>query len=188
VGTCHDSCRRRPITTGDPRNVASLALLATVGALLAPGLITLLPTRVLPVVVRPPATCTPAAPSAIPSTATATATEPSQVVPSAPPEESASVREAAVRARLVALCVCLAVVSFLPASHLFLTVGFVLAERVLYIPSAGFCLLVAIGFQRALHRCTPREVRCSPPLPGDGKFVKVDKVFVVGCMMASLDV
>ena len=35
--------------------------------------------------------------------------------------------------------------SFLPASNLFFPVGFVVAERVLYIPSMGFCMLVAEG-------------------------------------------
>ena len=34
---------------------------------------------------------------------------------------------------------------FLPATNLFFYVGFVIAERVLYIPSLGFCLLVAYG-------------------------------------------
>jgi hypothetical protein len=67
-------------------------------------------------------------------------------------------REPAVRARLVAFCVALAVLPFLPASHLLLTVGFMLAERVLYLPSAGFCILAALGFQRALHLCLPPPV------------------------------
>lgn len=35
---------------------------------------------------------------------------------------------------------------FLPASNLFFPVGFVVAERVLYLPSMGSCLLVAYGF------------------------------------------
>ena len=39
---------------------------------------------------------------------------------------------------------------FVPASNLFFYVGFVIAERVLYIPSIGYCLLVAAG-ARALH-------------------------------------
>ncbi|XP_034018928.1 protein O-mannosyl-transferase TMTC2a [Thalassophryne amazonica] len=34
---------------------------------------------------------------------------------------------------------------FIPATNLFFYVGFVIAERVLYIPSIGFCLLVAAG-------------------------------------------
>ena len=38
----------------------------------------------------------------------------------------------------------LTVLPFLPASNLILPVGFVVAERVLYIPSAGFCLGVAL--------------------------------------------
>lgn len=44
----------------------------------------------------------------------------------------------------------LLVISFLPASNLLFNVGFVVAERVLYIPSMGFCILVAQGV-RALH-------------------------------------
>ncbi|KAA0724450.1 Transmembrane and TPR repeat-containing protein 3 [Triplophysa tibetana] len=36
---------------------------------------------------------------------------------------------------------------FIPASNLFFPVGFVVAERVLYVPSMGFCVLVAHGFK-----------------------------------------
>ena len=39
----------------------------------------------------------------------------------------------------------LLVLPFLPASNLFFPVGFVVAERVLYTPSMGFCMLVALG-------------------------------------------
>uniref|UniRef100_A0A183T8W6 dolichyl-phosphate-mannose--protein mannosyltransferase n=1 Tax=Schistocephalus solidus TaxID=70667 RepID=A0A183T8W6_SCHSO len=41
----------------------------------------------------------------------------------------------------------LMVFPFIPASNLFFYVGFVVAERVLYIPSLGFCLLIGLGFQ-----------------------------------------
>ncbi|XP_041694078.1 protein O-mannosyl-transferase TMTC2 [Coregonus clupeaformis] len=41
-------------------------------------------------------------------------------------------------------------IPFLPATNLFFYVGFVIAERVLYIPSMGFCLLLAVGL-RALY-------------------------------------
>ncbi|XP_035733184.1 protein O-mannosyl-transferase TMTC4-like isoform X1 [Vespa mandarinia] len=44
----------------------------------------------------------------------------------------------------------LLIIPFLPASNIFFTVGFVLAERTLYIPSAGYCLLVIIGLQKLL--------------------------------------
>ncbi|CAG0879705.1 unnamed protein product [Darwinula stevensoni] len=47
------------------------------------------------------------------------------------------------------VCMALALMAFpfLPASNLFFPVGFVVAERVLYMPSMGFCLLVAFGWQ-----------------------------------------
>ncbi|XP_036373358.1 protein O-mannosyl-transferase TMTC2 [Megalops cyprinoides] len=41
-------------------------------------------------------------------------------------------------------------IPFLPATNLFFYVGFVIAERVLYIPSMGFCLLLTVGI-RALY-------------------------------------
>ncbi|XP_034256998.1 protein O-mannosyl-transferase TMTC2-like [Thrips palmi] len=44
-----------------------------------------------------------------------------------------------------AAAVALAVVPLLPATNLFFYVGFVVAERVLYLPSVGYCLLVAQG-------------------------------------------
>jgi len=45
----------------------------------------------------------------------------------------------------------LMVFPFIPASNLFFPVGFVVAERVLYAPSMGFCLLVAVGFHLLLQ-------------------------------------
>lgn len=39
----------------------------------------------------------------------------------------------------------LLIIPFLPASNLFLPVGFVVAERILYIPSMGLCILVPFG-------------------------------------------
>ena len=41
--------------------------------------------------------------------------------------------------------VCLMVIPFIPASNLFFPVGFVIAERVLYIPSMGFSMIIAYG-------------------------------------------
>lgn len=46
---------------------------------------------------------------------------------------------------IVFLSVSIMSLSFLPATNLFFYVGFVIAERVLYIPSVGFCLLIATG-------------------------------------------
>ena len=53
-------------------------------------------------------------------------------------------------ARSLTFGLLLLVVPFLPACNLLFHVGFVVAERVLYIPSMGFCVLVAQGV-RALH-------------------------------------
>ncbi|CAL4126668.1 unnamed protein product, partial [Meganyctiphanes norvegica] len=50
-------------------------------------------------------------------------------------------------ARSVLMGLALAVVPFLPAMNLFFRVGFVIAERVLYLPSAGFCILVVTGMR-----------------------------------------
>ncbi|CAB1313466.1 unnamed protein product [Coregonus sp. 'balchen'] len=46
----------------------------------------------------------------------------------------------------------LIVFPFIPASNLFFPVGFVVAERVLYVPSMGFCVLVAHGFRIVSHK------------------------------------
>lgn len=42
----------------------------------------------------------------------------------------------------------LLVFPFIPASNLFFPVGFVVAERILYVPSMGFILLVVIGWRK----------------------------------------
>ncbi|XP_054159128.1 protein O-mannosyl-transferase TMTC2-like [Oppia nitens] len=53
----------------------------------------------------------------------------------------------------------LLIIPFIPATNLFFYVGFVIAERILYIPSFGYCLLVAIGIDYFLrHRKTIRFV------------------------------
>ena len=54
---------------------------------------------------------------------------------------------------LIILSLAIIIFPFLPATNLFFYVGFVIAERVLYIPSMGFCLLVGHGAD-ILHRKT----------------------------------
>ena len=51
-------------------------------------------------------------------------------------------------AKTVIVSLSLMIFPFLPASNLFFPVGFVVAERVLYLPSMGFCMLVAYGAHR----------------------------------------
>lgn len=48
---------------------------------------------------------------------------------------------------------------FLPASNLFFYVGFVVAERVLYIPSMGFCLLVTLGIRAMFVKMRRRSFK-----------------------------
>jgi len=50
--------------------------------------------------------------------------------------------------RRLLLSLVLIVVPFLPASNLFFRVGFVIAERNLYLPSTGFVMLVALGMKK----------------------------------------
>ena len=42
----------------------------------------------------------------------------------------------------------LTILPFLPATNLFFYIGFVMAERLLYLPSMGFCLLAALGLHK----------------------------------------
>lgn len=53
--------------------------------------------------------------------------------------------------RHIRIAIAFLVVPFLPSSHL-ISVGFVVADRVLYIPSLGFCLLIAFGIQSILPK------------------------------------
>ncbi|XP_062560737.1 protein O-mannosyl-transferase TMTC4 [Armigeres subalbatus] len=52
----------------------------------------------------------------------------------------------------------LMIIPFLPASGI-IRVGFVIAERVLYIPSLGFCYLVSYGFTKLYEKLDIRWVR-----------------------------
>ncbi len=53
---------------------------------------------------------------------------------------------------VTAVALALMVLPFLPASNLLFYVGFVVAERILYLPSMGFCLLSAVTMERACLR------------------------------------
>ncbi|XP_071453021.1 protein O-mannosyl-transferase TMTC2-like [Hetaerina americana] len=53
---------------------------------------------------------------------------------------------------LILISLALLALPFIPASNLFFHVGFVVAERVLYLPSAGYCMLVAIGARAVYSR------------------------------------
>ncbi|KAL3188823.1 hypothetical protein MRX96_002983 [Rhipicephalus microplus] len=63
-----------------------------------------------------------------------------------------------VHQNVIFLSLSLLVFPFLPASNLFFPVGFVIAERVLYMPSMGFCLLVAHGWHLMLQNYAGRRL------------------------------
>ncbi|GAB6030155.1 hypothetical protein CHUAL_005833 [Chamberlinius hualienensis] len=60
--------------------------------------------------------------------------------------------------KVIIMSLSLLVIPFLPASNLLFPVGFVVAERVLYTPSMGFCMLVAHGWSLMLKKCTRKKI------------------------------
>ncbi|XP_069103481.1 protein O-mannosyl-transferase TMTC4-like isoform X1 [Argopecten irradians] len=50
--------------------------------------------------------------------------------------------------RCLSMGLALIVVPFLPATNLLFRVGFVIAERVLYLSTAGYCVVIVLGIQR----------------------------------------
>ncbi|XP_014213577.1 transmembrane and TPR repeat-containing protein CG4050-like [Copidosoma floridanum] len=53
---------------------------------------------------------------------------------------------------VIIMSLAMMILPFLPASNLFFPVGFVVAERVLYCPSMGYCMLVGYGCQILLEK------------------------------------
>ena len=50
--------------------------------------------------------------------------------------------------RQMVMAIAWLILPFIPAANIFFPVGFVVAERVLYLPSMGFSLIVSLGFHR----------------------------------------
>lgn len=59
----------------------------------------------------------------------------------------------------MALAVALTAIPFVPVSNMFFYVGFVLAERVLYMPSVGYCFLFGYGYAALERRLGPKWSR-----------------------------
>lgn len=51
---------------------------------------------------------------------------------------------------VIMLSIALLALPFLPAANLFFYVGFVVAERILYLPSVGYCLLIGLGVSKLM--------------------------------------
>ena len=50
------------------------------------------------------------------------------------------------------------IVPFIPASNVFFRVGFVVAERILYLSSIGFCMVIVLGI-RQICAAYPKHVQ-----------------------------
>lgn len=77
----------------------------------------------------------------------------------AKPFHTASQTSLPIKENMVIFSLGLLALPFLPATNLFFYVGFVVAERVLYIPSMGFCLLVTLGIRAMFVKMRRRRSR-----------------------------
>ena len=70
----------------------------------------------------------------------------------------------------------LLVLPYLPASNLFFPVGFVVAERVLYLPSMGFCMLVGFGAHKGLKNKFSKSNKIAKRIPN---LIKTSLIFIL---------
>ena len=69
-----------------------------------------------------------------------------------------AIKENKRRRKIALVGLALTLFPYLPASNLFFPVGFVVAERVLYLPSMGFCMLVGYGAWCMIQRMNKSAV------------------------------
>uniref|UniRef100_A0A182K0H8 DUF1736 domain-containing protein n=1 Tax=Anopheles christyi TaxID=43041 RepID=A0A182K0H8_9DIPT len=81
--------------------------------------------------------------------------------------ESSSLHNSPAAALLMS--VALLALPFLPASNLLFYVGFVVAERILYLPSVGYCLLVGLGASGLIDGGSSSNGSPSGKLPNYGR-------------------
>ncbi|XP_025922334.1 transmembrane and TPR repeat-containing protein 4 isoform X3 [Apteryx rowi] len=60
--------------------------------------------------------------------------------------------------RILTLGLGFLIIPFLPASNLFFRVGFVVAERVIYLPSIGYCILFTYGFSLLSKKAKKKKI------------------------------
>jgi hypothetical protein len=87
----------------------------------------------------------------IPRGRTAIVSKVSTVTPPRKPDESRDLASRIILSATLLFAIGVSVITFLPASNLFFTVGFVVAERVLYLPSLGFCLIVGTLLAKGMN-------------------------------------
>lgn len=67
------------------------------------------------------------------------------------PYQTSAISTNSANACVISMSLIFLTLPFLPATNLFFYVGFVVAERLLYLPSVGFCLLVGFGITKLIH-------------------------------------
>ncbi|CAH8870233.1 unnamed protein product [Trichobilharzia szidati] len=73
------------------------------------------------------------------------------------------------QSKTIFMALSLMVFPFIPASNLFFPVGFVVAERVLYTPSLGFCLLIGLGYENLTGSTSFQTKNMAQPRPLETK-------------------
>jgi tetratricopeptide (TPR) repeat protein len=75
--------------------------------------------------------------------------------------------------RRIAFAIGLTLLGFLPVSNLLVAIGTIMGERLFYLPSAGLCLLAALGYEAVKHATCdvrsstfPASTSPSPPYKG----------------------
>ena len=88
---------------------------------------------------------------------------------------------------VISMGLAMTIFPFIPASNLFFPVGFVVAERILYMPSMGFCLLVAFGWKRLSRwRRKSSRVLCGRQWPHVGLGLLLS-LFALKTMVRNMD-
>ncbi|KAG5677610.1 hypothetical protein PVAND_007354 [Polypedilum vanderplanki] len=69
----------------------------------------------------------------------------------------------------VLISITILILPFLPATNLFFYVGFVVAERILYLPSVGYCLLIGLGLGKLINSQVQYGSSSSNSTSGNGR-------------------
>jgi len=78
------------------------------------------------------------------------------------------------------------VLPFIPASNMFFPVGFVAAERTIYIPSIGFCVLISIGQSKIWTYCASKKIWLQGKRTSGKQILSTLSAFLLICLAGKL--
>lgn len=81
------------------------------------------------------------------------------------------------------VCIAFGAIPFIPASNVFFPVGTIVAERLLYFPSVGFCLLVGLIVSHALQVCHLSQTSASTNLKSQRVCRVASRLILVACSL-----